>query len=109
VSERLAVRVDAQGRPVAEKRATGARAARRLAHEAAMLAAARHPGVVELLAAEVHDDRAVLDLALVQGRPLAEHPFRSPGDLAATRVGKSYRIEEDEVHRYLSSRYTEAG
>lgn len=31
------------------------------------------------------------------------------GDLAATRVGKSYRIEEDEVHRYLSSRYTEAG
>jgi excisionase family DNA binding protein len=31
------------------------------------------------------------------------------GDLAAVRVGKSYRIQEDDVDRYLSSRYTEAG
>ena len=31
------------------------------------------------------------------------------GDLAAVRVGKSFRIREDDVDRFLSSRYTEAG
>ncbi len=31
------------------------------------------------------------------------------GDLPAVRVGKSYRIREDDVDRYLSSRYTQAG
>jgi excisionase family DNA binding protein len=31
------------------------------------------------------------------------------GDLAAVRIGKSYRIREDDVDRYLSRRYTEAG
>ena len=31
------------------------------------------------------------------------------GDLAAVRVGKSYRVREDDVDRYLASRYTEAG
>ena len=31
------------------------------------------------------------------------------GDLAAVRVGKSYRIREDDVDQYLSSRYTQAG
>jgi excisionase family DNA binding protein len=31
------------------------------------------------------------------------------GDLGAVRVGKSYRIREDDVDRYLASRYTEAG
>ena len=31
------------------------------------------------------------------------------GDLAAVRVGKSYRIKEDDVDRFLSKRYTEAG
>lgn len=31
------------------------------------------------------------------------------GDLPAVRVGKSYRIREDDVDRYLASRYTEAG
>ena len=31
------------------------------------------------------------------------------GDLAAVRVGKSYRIREEDVDRFLSSRYTEAG
>ncbi|MEE9416514.1 MAG: helix-turn-helix domain-containing protein [Acidimicrobiales bacterium] len=30
-------------------------------------------------------------------------------ELAAVRVGKSYRIQEDDVDRYLKSRYTEAG
>ena len=31
------------------------------------------------------------------------------GHLGAVRVGKSYRIPEDEVDRFLASRYTEAG
>ena len=31
------------------------------------------------------------------------------GDLAAVRVGRGYRIREEDVYRYLDSRYTEAG
>ena len=31
------------------------------------------------------------------------------GDLAAVRVGKSYRVREDDVDRYLSRRYNATG
>jgi excisionase family DNA binding protein len=31
------------------------------------------------------------------------------GDLAAVRVGKSFRVREDDVDRFLASRYTQAG
>jgi excisionase family DNA binding protein len=31
------------------------------------------------------------------------------GEIGAVRVGKSYRIAEHDVDRYLASRYTEAG
>ncbi len=31
------------------------------------------------------------------------------GRLPAVRVGKSYRVREDDVDRYLASTYTEAG
>ena len=31
------------------------------------------------------------------------------GHLAAVRVGKSYRVREDDVDRYLASTYTQAG
>lgn len=31
------------------------------------------------------------------------------GDLAAIRVGKSYRIKEDDVGAFIAARYTEAG
>jgi excisionase family DNA binding protein len=31
------------------------------------------------------------------------------GQLAAARVGKSYRIREDDIDKYLEARYTEAG
>ena len=31
------------------------------------------------------------------------------GELPAVRVGRSYRIREDDVDGYLSKRYTEAG
>jgi len=30
------------------------------------------------------------------------------GELAAVRVGKSYRVAEDDVDRYLASSYTQA-
>jgi len=31
------------------------------------------------------------------------------GDLPALRVGKSFRLREDDVNRYLADRYTQAG
>ncbi|MBI4260154.1 MAG: helix-turn-helix domain-containing protein [Actinobacteria bacterium] len=31
------------------------------------------------------------------------------GELPAVRVGRGYRLREDEVHHYLNQRYTEAG
>lgn len=31
------------------------------------------------------------------------------GQLAAVRVGKSYRVREEDVDRYLASTYTQAG
>jgi excisionase family DNA binding protein len=31
------------------------------------------------------------------------------GQLPSVRVGKSYRVREDDVDRYLSRTYTEAG
>jgi excisionase family DNA binding protein len=31
------------------------------------------------------------------------------GDMAAVRVGRSYRIPETEVDRYLEARFTQAG
>ena len=31
------------------------------------------------------------------------------GDLPSVRVGKSYRVREDDVDRYLATSYTQAG
>ena len=31
------------------------------------------------------------------------------GDIAAVRIGKSFRVREDDIDRYLASRYTQAG
>lgn len=33
----------------------------------------------------------------------------SAGDLPAVRVGKSYRLREDDVDKFLADRYTRAG
>jgi excisionase family DNA binding protein len=33
----------------------------------------------------------------------------SAGDLPAVRVGKSYRLREEDVDAYLAGRYTQAG
>jgi excisionase family DNA binding protein len=31
------------------------------------------------------------------------------GDLPAARIGKSFRIREDDVNRYLQARFSDAG
>jgi excisionase family DNA binding protein len=31
------------------------------------------------------------------------------GDLPAVQIGRGYRVREEDVHRYLDARYTEAG
>ena len=31
------------------------------------------------------------------------------GDMSAFRVGRSYRLREEDIHSYLTERYTEAG
>jgi excisionase family DNA binding protein len=31
------------------------------------------------------------------------------GDIPAVRIGRGYRLREQDVHRYLDARYTEAG
>ena len=31
------------------------------------------------------------------------------GDMAALRVGRNYRLREEDVHSYLNERYTETG
>ena len=31
------------------------------------------------------------------------------GELAAVRIGKSFRLREEDVDKYLADRYTEAG
>ena len=33
----------------------------------------------------------------------------SGGELPAARIGKSYRIREEDVDKYLADRYTQAG
>ena len=33
----------------------------------------------------------------------------SSGELPALRIGKSYRLREDDVDRYLAERFTQAG
>jgi excisionase family DNA binding protein len=35
--------------------------------------------------------------------------FIKAGELSAVRVGKSYRIREDDLDAFIASRYTEAG
>jgi excisionase family DNA binding protein len=47
--------------------------------------------------------------ALMRVSTMTVYRLIKAGDLAAVRVGKSYRIKEDDVDRFLSKRYTEAG
>ncbi len=47
--------------------------------------------------------------ALLRVSNMTVYRLISGGELAAVRVGKSYRLREDDVNKYLSDRYTEAG
>lgn len=47
--------------------------------------------------------------ALLRVSNMTVYRLVQSGQLPAVRVGRSYRIREDDVDRYLSERYTEAG
>ncbi|MCU1353132.1 MAG: DNA-binding protein excisionase family [Acidimicrobiales bacterium] len=46
---------------------------------------------------------------LVRVSTMTVYRLIKSGELAAVRVGKSYRIREDDVDSFLAKRYTEAG
>lgn len=70
--ERVSVTTDATGRRVAAKTAGTAEEGTRLAREAELLDAGRHPGVVELVGVDGHGVGAVLLTAHVDGPTLAQ-------------------------------------
>lgn len=47
--------------------------------------------------------------ALMRVSKMTVYRLIRQGDLPAVRVGRGYRIREEDVHRYLDARYTEAG
>ncbi|MGH9062861.1 MAG: helix-turn-helix domain-containing protein [Acidimicrobiales bacterium] len=47
--------------------------------------------------------------ALLRVSNMTVYRLISAGSLPAVRVGKSYRLREDDVDRYLAHSYTEAG
>ncbi len=47
--------------------------------------------------------------ALLRVSNMTVYRLIGAGDLPAVRVGKSYRLREDDVNKYLADRYTEAG
>ena len=47
--------------------------------------------------------------ALLRVSNMTVYRLISAGDLPAVRVGKSYRLREDDIDKYLADRYTEAG
>ena len=47
--------------------------------------------------------------ALLRVSNMTVYRLINAGELAAVRVGKSYRLREDDVDKYLADRYTEAG
>ena len=47
--------------------------------------------------------------ALLRVSNMTVYRLITAGDLPAVRVGKSYRLREDDVDKYLADRYTEAG
>ncbi len=47
--------------------------------------------------------------ALLRVSNMTVYRLITAGGLPAVRVGKSYRLREDDVDKYLADRYTEAG
>jgi excisionase family DNA binding protein len=60
-----------------------------------------HTGARFLTAAEV--------ASLLRVSTMTVYRLIRSGELPAVRVGKSYRVREDDVDRYLAARYTQAG
>jgi excisionase family DNA binding protein len=60
-----------------------------------------HTGARFLTAAEV--------AALLRVSTMTVYRLIKAGELASVRVGKSYRVREDDIDAYLAARYTEAG
>ena len=63
---------------------------------------------------EANDPRArfvtVAELAgLLRVSNMTVYRLVQAGEIPAIRVGRSYRIREDDVDRYLADRYTRAG
>jgi excisionase family DNA binding protein len=63
---------------------------------------------------QANDSRAryvtVAELAeLLRVSNMTVYRLVQAGEIPAIRVGRSYRIREDDVDRYLSTRYTRAG
>lgn len=52
----------------------------------------------------------VLEVAqLMRVSKMTVYRLIKQGDLPAVRIGRGYRLREEDVHSYLNSRYTEAG
>ena len=47
--------------------------------------------------------------AIVRVSTMTVYRLIKAGDLAAVRVGKSYRLREEDVDAYLARQYTQAG
>ncbi|MGI8807617.1 MAG: helix-turn-helix domain-containing protein [Acidimicrobiales bacterium] len=65
------------------------------------------------LVAQNHERARFLTVAEVAGQlrvsTMTVYRLLKAGQLASVRVGKSYRVREDDVDRYLASTYTQAG
>ncbi|MEJ5254395.1 MAG: hypothetical protein WHS89_03495 [Acidimicrobiales bacterium] len=82
MSARVSVDRDGDGRLLAVKQALDRRDRPALVHEAAVLAFARHPGVVEARGMRELGGTLQLLTSWVGSRSLADQPGRSPGELA---------------------------
>jgi excisionase family DNA binding protein len=65
------------------------------------------------LAAQSHERARYLTVAEVAAQlrvsTMTVYRLLKAGQLASVRVGKSYRVREEDVDRYLASTYTQAG
>lgn len=65
------------------------------------------------LSAQSHERARFLTVAEVAAQlrvsTMTVYRLLKAGQLASVRVGKSYRVREEDVDRYLASTYTQAG
>jgi excisionase family DNA binding protein len=62
---------------------------------------------------EEHEDSRFLTVtevaATLRVSNMTVYRLINTGSLAAVRIGKSFRIREDDLNRYLTQQYTKAG